>query len=252
MKSLTLAKHFLRTAVYYKVDFLATLGIPVFFLIYNMRGNLFHHVSAYPQLMMILSWTGYMVVTNALLGSGPAIIVLREEQFMKMFRFISGSQFTIIYAKFLAQLFILLLSVLILDLLCSVLFFLPFFYLIVVSLVMVIVCYIPVYLLFLIIGTFKIRQETALPLINILVLVFVYLTNMGSDQSSNGLLTMFLTAVNPIQYSEQTGSFLLSLTRPGHLEGSSPLLFILGTALIYLLIGLYALKNIKCLPIFRS
>lgn len=28
------AKHFIRTAIYYKIDCLATLGIPVFFLIW--------------------------------------------------------------------------------------------------------------------------------------------------------------------------------------------------------------------------
>ncbi|MFT8318603.1 MAG: hypothetical protein ABF651_10105 [Sporolactobacillus sp.] len=247
VKSLPLVKHFLQTMLYYKINFIASLGVPVFYLIYNLRNELFHNSSVYHSMSLIISWTAYMIVVNALLSSGPAFIILREDQFMKMFHFITGNSYTIIFAKFVAQFLVMLVSVLILDLLCGLLFFLPFFKLFGISVLLLIFCSVPIFFLFLIFTIFPVRQETVLPFVNILLLLFIYLTSVNY-QPSNRFVSLAWVLINPVQYADTLGGFLLNY----HVLHLSTLVIFIVVSMIYLVIGLLSLSKIRINPIFRS
>lgn len=252
IKLMSLTKHFLKIMFYYKINFISTLGVPIIYLIFNMRNDIFHHSSMFPLSMMILSWTGYMIVTYALMGSGPAIIVLREEQFIKMFRFIVGNHFLIVYAKFMTQLITLLFSIIIIDVLCSILFYIPFLFLFGISLIMILICDVPIYLLLLFFGALNIRQETVMPIVNILILIFIYLTSISSNYSTTGFVSMFMTIINPIEYTIQVGHLLLHFIESGNMLDSYSLLIILCTTFLYISIGLFSFRKMKLLPIFRN
>ncbi|RYL92817.1 hypothetical protein [Sporolactobacillus sp. THM19-2] len=248
MAVMPLVKHFLRVTFYYKVNFIFTFGVPVASIIYSLREQLLQRPDERDTMGLILYWAGYMVVLYALLNSGPALVVLREEQFLKMFLFITGTRWKIIAARFLSQLLILCLSVIILDLICAILFSLPVLKLIGLSLLVIMICELPVYFLFLIFAVLPLRQETITPIINVLIFIFIFisLNSFTTVPVAEGLLVI----LNPIEYASQTGWALLDL-----LNGVLPLtrIFLIAAAtFLYLLTGYFALKRIRILPIFRN
>jgi hypothetical protein len=248
MAVMPLVKHFLRVTFYYKVNFIFTFGVPVASIIYSLREQLLQRPDERDTMGLILYWAGYMVVLYALLNSGPALVVLREEQFLKMFLFITGTRWKIIAARFLSQLLILFLSVIILDLICAILFSLPVLKLIGLSLLVIMICELPVYFLFLIFAVLPLRQETITPIINVLIFIFIFisLNSFTTFPVAEGLLVI----LNPIEYASQTGWALLDL-----LTGVLPLtriLLIAAATFLYLLTGYFALKRIRILPIFRN
>ncbi|MCO7174561.1 hypothetical protein ACFP7A_03360 [Sporolactobacillus kofuensis] len=66
MNLIPLIKHFMRVKMYYKVNFLFTLGVPIASILYSMRGQWFHHLNTVETKESIFYWIGYMVVLYAL------------------------------------------------------------------------------------------------------------------------------------------------------------------------------------------
>jgi hypothetical protein len=209
---------------------------------------IFQHPQSLPTMEIVLFWTGYMIVLYALLGSGPAIVLLREDQFLKQFIFITGNRWAVIAAKFISQLMVLLASVLVLDVLCSLFFFLPFFTLLWITLAMIFICELPIYTFFLLFAVLNIRQETIQPIMNILIFIYIALT--WNDFSGIAAVDYISTMVNPIDYASQIGRILLSSIF-SNVTFLPPLVMVLATS-IYLIIGIFSLKRIKILPIFRN
>lgn len=248
IKCIPLIKHFLRVMFYYKVNFIFTFGVPLFSIIYTMRSKIFQQPQPLPTMEMILFWNGYMIVLYALLGSGPAIVMLREDQFLKLFVFISGNRWAVIAAKFISQFMVLLVSALVLDVLCSLFFSLPFLTLLWITLTMIFICELPIYALFLLFAVWNVRQETIQPIMNILIFFFIALT--WNDFSGIAVVNHIITFINPIDYASQVGWMLLSCVSPS-VTFSPPPVIVLATC-IYLMVGLFSLRRIKILPIFRN
>ncbi|SFG37740.1 hypothetical protein [Sporolactobacillus nakayamae] len=248
IKCIPLIKHFLRVMFYYKINFIFTFGVPLFSISYTMRSKIFQQPQPLPTMEMILFWTGYMIVLYALLGSGPAIVMLREDQFLKQFVFISGNRWTVIAAKYSSQLIVLLVSTWVLDIVCSVFFSLPFITLLWITLAMIFICELPIYALFLFFVALNVRQETIQPIMNILIFFFIALT--WNDFSGIATVDHIITIINPIDYASQVGRALLSRIFPNVIF-SPPSVMVLATC-IYLMIGLFSIKRMKILPIFRN
>lgn len=239
-----LIKHFLRVMFYYKVNFIFTIGVPIATIVFNMHDQILRHPGGESALSAILYWTGYMIVLYALMNSGPALVLLREDQFLKMFFFIANGSRRIIAAKFFSQLIVLFMSVFILDAFCAFLFSLSFVTLCGLTFAMVFICELPVYLLFLIFASFRIRQETVLPIINILIFIFLFLSL--NDSSYGPAVGWVMTMVNPMAYTSEVGLMLLSGT-----DSLETTMLIMST-LIYSTVGFFALKHLKILPVFRN
>jgi hypothetical protein len=248
IKCIPLIKHFLRVMFYYKINFIFTFGVPLFSIIYTMRSKIFQHPQPLPTMEMILFWNGYMIVLYALLGSGPAIVMLREDQFLKQFVFISGNRWAVIAAKFTSQLIVLLVSALVLDVLCCLFFSLPFLTLLWITLTMIFICELPIYALFLFFTVLNVRQETIQPIMNIVIFFFIALT--WNNFSEIAAVNHIITIINPIDYASQVGLTLLSRIFPS--VTSSPLPVMVFATCIYLMVGFFSLKRMKILPIFRN
>jgi hypothetical protein len=220
IKCIPLIKHFLRVMFYYKINFIFTFGVPLFSIIYTMRSKIFQHPQPLPTMEMILFWNGYMIVLYALLGSGPAIVMLRED----------------------------LVSALVLDVLCCLFFSLPFLTLLWITLTMIFICELPIYALFLFFTVLNVRQETIQPIMNILIFFFIVLT--WNNFSEIAAVNHIITTINPIDYASQVGLTLLSRIFPS--VTSSPLPVMVFATCIYLMVGFFSLKRMKILPIFRN
>ncbi|MCO7126232.1 hypothetical protein NIE88_10645 [Sporolactobacillus shoreicorticis] len=240
MNSFAMIKHFLRVLMYYKINFIFTLGVPVGSIIYTMRGYIFHMSNQQIVQTHIGYWISYMVVLYAIMNSGPSLVILREEQFLKMFLFISGSVRSILCAKFISQFLLLSISVLILDILSCLLFGLPIIRLFIQSILLIILCSPPIFSLFLFFAALPLRQETITPLINVLIFCFIFL----SVSQINHLLIF----VNPIDYTFQIARFLFGVT----VFHAVRLWLPITVTLFYLLIGAFAVKKMRFLPIFRN
>ncbi|EST13243.1 hypothetical protein [Sporolactobacillus laevolacticus] len=240
MHAIPLVKHFIHTKMYYKINFIFTLGVPIGSIIYSMREQILQKTDTHTIINTIFYWIGYMVVLYALTGSGPSLVILREEQFIKLFLFIAGSPWSIIFAEFIAQFLLLIFSVLLLDVLCSALFLLPLFSLIGQSLLIVLICSFPVFSLFLNFAAWRIRPETVTPLMNILIFFFIFL----SINESN----MAFVFVSPIDYIDRVSRLVTG-------EATATLLqiaLLTTVTTVYFLVGIFSLKKLKTLPIFRN
>ena len=244
MKIIVLTKHFLSVMVYYKLNFIFTLGIPIVSIVYSMRRQIFHHPSETAALSLIVDWTAYMIVLFALMASGPDFIQLRENQFLKMMLFVTGNTRTILAARFLAQLIVLGGSLVVLDGLCAFLFQLSPGKLAVVTLAMVLIADPPIYALFLLFAVLPIRPETVMPIVNVLIFTFIALSWL--DLSRFHLPAWLMMLINPMDYASGIGSFFLRSGAPADRIAAA------AAAVLYLLVGGFSAQRIKILPVFRS
>jgi len=240
MNTFPLVKHFLRVMMYYKINLIFTLGVPIGSIIYTMRPFIFHTSDQQIVQNHVFYWISYMVVLYAIINSGPSLVVLREDQFLKMFLFISGNVCSIIYAKYISQFILLTLSVLILDILSCFLFDLPIIKLLIQSFLLIILSSPPIFFLFLFFAALRLRQETMIPLTNILIFCFIF---MSVNQ-----INRVLSFINPIDYAFQIARFLFDGTS---IHGFQ-IWFSITITCFYLFIGLFSLKKIQFLPIFRN
>ncbi|TGB00142.1 hypothetical protein E4665_00240 [Sporolactobacillus shoreae] len=217
-------------------------------IIFTLKDQIFRYSPVQSSLEAVLFWTGYMIVLYALMSSGPALVLLREDQFLKMFIFISENKWMLVASKFISQLIILLLSSLILNILCSTLFFLPFLQLTLLSFFMILICDFPIYALFLFFSMLNIHKETVMPVTNIIIFIFIALT--WNDFSSDPAVNQLITVINPIKYAASVGSLLLSPGSHGRVFSTIPVIAV--ATFSYLLIGFVSLKRMKILPIFRN
>ncbi|WP_028984188.1 hypothetical protein [Sporolactobacillus terrae] len=245
-----MTKHFLRVMVYYKVNFIFSFGVPLVSIIYSLRKYIFRHPEQKETIELIIFWISYMIVLYALMDSGSALVRLREEQFLKMFLFISRNKWKVIMARFFSHLIVLTASAVLFDLIASILFSLPFGTLLGITAVMICVCVIPVYSLFLLFAALPFRQETIQPIVNLLIFFFLIIT-LNHFSGTTTFFNVLLLLTNPMNYAFDVGLTFLSFLSSNDAPPVSWLLLLLISC-IYLIIGFVSIINMKILPIFRN
>ncbi|WP_179283044.1 MULTISPECIES: hypothetical protein [Paenibacillus] len=174
-----------------------------------------------------------------------SLISLRESGFFKMFKFISGSKYPIIWGKALNQIVFLLLTILLFSLVSGLIFLssvqqIALF--ILVSLTSCLLGSVMVILLTLVLMLIPVRQESLSAVISMSLLVMFFLSAKGLAYSTDyGFILVFL---NPMEYVRNL-TFLLAewftnMPYP-HLDITNMVVI----TLFYMICGVIALRFIK-------
>lgn len=126
----------------------------------------------------------FMVLITAADGIGMGILLMRDRNFLKMYTYISGDKLPIVFGKVLSQCFFLLVNIVLFTVISGMLYSQPVGSLLLTAFLILVVCTIPIYLLFLITSSLRIKSNGIGPVLTILVLVLVNFSNVRMDTNS--------------------------------------------------------------------
>lgn len=174
-------------------------------------------------------------VTTSLIG-------MRENGFLKMFKFVSGTKYPIIFGKILSQQVFIITAILIFSFVIS-LFVLQDYkgilYFVISSIISSLCGAIPITFFFLSLMLFSIKQDSLFAVINILMFVFLVLTATNFSHSvSWGILLLYL---NPLELARGINLMITGLLS-GETFNNFGLEAVIGGVGIYLVIGLISMK----------
>lgn len=173
------------------------------------------------------------------------LISLRESGFFKMFKFISGSKYPIIWGKALNQMVFLFLTILLFSLVTGVIFldsFRQVALFLAVSLTSCILGSVMVILLTLVLMLLPVRQESLNAVISMSLLVMFFLSAKGLAYTTE--YGLYLVFINPMEYVRN----LTFLIAEWFIDSPFPHLSVINMSFItlcYVTCGLIALKFVK-------
>ncbi|WP_150272754.1 hypothetical protein [Paenibacillus tepidiphilus] len=177
------------------------------------------------------------------------LIAMRENGFLKMFKFVSGSKYAIVIGKYLNQLFFLLLAVLIFTVTTGTVFLdntHDFLNYIGISLLACLLGALTVSLFLLILMLLPIKQESLTTILN--MLLFVLFIASANDLSSLTHYGAILVLLNPLDYIRNL-TFLIGNWISGmnftHISTAN----IIAIGCIYILSGLIGLRYFKIVSV---
>lgn len=172
------------------------------------------------------------------------LIAMRENGFLKMFKFVSGSKYAIALGKLFNQMVFLLLSVFLFSCITGIVFLNSVSDFTIYLLISLIACFVGallVSLFSLILMLLPIKQESLTTILNMLLFTLFFLSANGFS-SANLQYGFILVFINPLDYIRNltflTGD-LLGIIHFEHLGA----LYIILIGVAYLFIGLIGLKN---------
>ncbi|MFT8871653.1 MAG: hypothetical protein ABF868_05120 [Sporolactobacillus sp.] len=251
-KSLAYAKHFLRVAFYFKLNFIMLIGVPVVSILFNQQQWFVRTPRINDVAAVLSSWLGYMLAYWYLVsGSGTTVIISREEHFLKMFYFISRGVVPIIIGDFLANSLTLFAVIILLDLVLMIAFKMAFAGLCMLLLLSAIVSSIPVYCAFLLIGLFPLKTKSLPPVTTIITAFLIFLTAYSFHDDQTFLVYLF-TLINPAEYTRQLGLLFAQLAGAG-VTGAPHVapLFLAAVTAVYLTGGALAVKKVALQPNYK-
>ncbi|MFT8363877.1 MAG: hypothetical protein ABF586_05150 [Sporolactobacillus sp.] len=248
-KSLAYAQYFLRLTFYFKLNFIMLIGVPLANILLNKSTWFVHSPTLAEAVPVMTSWLGYMVVYWYLAnGSGTRLVILREENFLKMFSLVSRGIIAIVIGDFLAQTFILSLVLFIVYIALVLAFKLSLIFCLTLLLTALMIC-VPVYGALLLIGLLPLKMQTLQPLLMLATFLLIFLS---AYQFDNSLIVSLLTLVNPGEYVRQVSLLMLhtfGLPVRGETACSPTWLAVVTAG--YLCAGAVALKKIKVQPNYK-
>jgi ABC-2 type transport system permease protein len=233
---------FLKNAFSNKISFIWVLLFPIGLMTYSSR-YWFKEAPDLETFITILSiYIGYMIVISSTNGFGLGLLVMRENGFLKMFKFISGQKAPVVMAHYISQALFLLFNLLAFSTVISILFFpAALLKLLVVNLLVGLVIILPVGMLFSWIPILKAKVESISPLTSIIPIGLTFLTSFSLRPESE--LVENLLLFNPVEVVVRCIQFIASLFFGTSYSGQPFLLcFIL---FIYIVIGIISIKHIK-------
>ncbi|MBQ5153374.1 hypothetical protein D6861_008670 [Macrococcoides caseolyticum] len=234
IKSLT--KIFILNAMDFKAMFIMTLILPVIFMYWNNYNLIGKEISDSRFYTMFFGYSAFISVMHVVSGNNIGLLYYRENGFFKMFKYITGSKYTVILSNFIAQYFTLLISLLIFSVLCSISFKIDTMLVcIIISLVNFIFIVIPTSVFFLWIPLLNARPENISPFVTIFIIILTALANMN--------INSYLLLLNPIYLYSVFSSIILNIIKNEQIDNSM-LIMCIVTIFIYLVIGLFCSKKI--------
>lgn len=224
-------KIFNKQVFYNKFAYIWSLAIPIVFLLVNRLNAeeaLTYEEFAYSTLFF---WS-YMILITASDGIGMGLLQMRDSNFLKMYTYISGSKFPIVLGKVFSQLLFLWVNMVVFLSFSGIIHQQPIISLLFTSVLLLIPVALPIYFLFVIPATWRVRAASLGPMLTLTVLLLVNIANIRVD---TGTLVDYAIYLNPatvmIQFSKGIHSFVLHT----HLEMTW---IPLGVLFIYVLFGL--------------
>lgn len=224
-----------------KVSFLWYLLLPlILFFVYH-----YNWIMTWPetsffqyQASMFLAYITFVMSIEVT----TSLIRMREDGFLKMFAFVSGTKYPMIIGKVFTQLSFLILSILIFSLvtsLCSLHNPTDIILFMISSVVAGLIGAIPIMFFFLILMIFPMKQESLVTVLNMLLLVFLIVTANNLSQSlSWGILLLY---INPLELVRALNLLIAEFISGKEFMnfGSAHIVFGL---ILYMIIGLLGMR----------
>ncbi|KYD26639.1 hypothetical protein [Parageobacillus toebii] len=234
---------FNKEVFYNKIALLWTLVIPLFFMVFNHLSWLTNPPNFQSFKNNIFLYWSFMILITAISGVGISILMLRDNGFLKMFKFIARNKLPIILGKIGSQWFFVTINLVIFTAASALLFHQPVFSVLSIAIIIAIIVPLPIFFLFLWISSLPYRQETISPIFTILMFPLIYFANVEVNDKS----LLVLNLLNPASFILNV-SKLISDAVSNHVWDitlSYTLVVIMG---VYILIGVFSYKIIDITP----
>ncbi|MBN8194216.1 hypothetical protein JI667_18965 [Bacillus sp. NTK074B] len=226
---------------YNKIAYLWTLLIPLGLMIINNRSWIASPPSIEEYQTTLFFYWSFMILITATSGVGIALLIVRDNGFLKMFKFISGSKMAVILGKMESQWFFIFVNLLFFNLVTSLLFHQPVFHTLSIAFLVALIVPLPVFFLFLWIASLPLKSETIAPVFTLLIFPMIYAA--GYIQEISNPIISFFAWLNPASLIVNTSSVIAGLVSNLQIN-TLPLLSSLTGILFCIIIGNISYKMI--------
>src|SRR5699024_3688478 len=197
---------FIKVAFSNKIGVVMTLILPILLIL--LRNN--QWTSNQPPinniLLTIILWWGYIYSISILNGVGVNQLVLREQGFLKLFKFISGSTIPIFIGNLISQFLFTFVTISVFNIVVSLMFGISFFELFFASTVTLVVLILPLGFYASWIAYLPVKQETvtSLTALSVFPLLFFTTNAINIDKPFS-----FLLLLNHLVLAQQVSKYFL-------------------------------------------
>lgn len=231
-----MTKIFLLNTMDFKAMFIMTLLLPVIFMYWNNYSIIGKEISDNHFYTLFFGYSAFISVMHVVSGNNIGLLFYRENGFFKMFKYVTGSKYTVILANFMAQYFTLLVSILIFSIICSISFKIDTILIcIITSIISFIFVVIPISIFFLWIPLLNARPENVSPFVTLFIIILTALANVN--------ISPFILIFNPIYLYSVFSSIVLNILKNKAIDNNM-LIMCIFVIIVYLLIGLYFARKI--------
>ncbi|MBP1970654.1 ABC-2 type transport system permease protein [Virgibacillus natechei] len=224
---------FNKEVFYNKFSYLWTLVIPGFFLVINTWGIGSSFTYSEFRDVMFFYWS-FIILMTAANGIGVGILDMRDNNYLKTYKYISGSKTPILLGRIESQCFFLLVNIIFFTLVSGFVFNQPTGSLLLTGAFVSVLVAIPVFLLLLIVTTLPFESNSVA---QVLILFIIMLANLTSFNSDFQLMTDYIQVFNPAVVIGNSATVLHDF-----FLGNSNSMFIISVVplILYSLIGMLA------------
>lgn len=230
--------YFLKVSFSNKPSYFYSLGLPTIMLYLQLS---FQNLNIEHINLIITSWLTYMIINHALTFTFK-VSFLREQGYLKQFHTIVKHKSIFLISQALAGLINLAISSILLILLGSIMMNISFIYLVLKTIFVILLIYLPLIMLFSLLLRFQLRYQTIVIIQNIASSVLMFLTFITQNFMPFGF-NRLLFFISPITLTMELFSILI--------EADILNLFtqIIPVLIVYMLIGILSLNRINILPV---
>ncbi|MFC7747211.1 hypothetical protein ACFQU8_08165 [Lentibacillus kimchii] len=234
LRSFEYFKIFNKEIFYNKISYIWSLGAPIIFLIindFNERTNMTYEAFSYD----VLFYWSYIILITGIQGIGIDLLFMRDQNFLKMYTYITGSKFPIILGRILSQCLFLWVNLILFTVFIGLFQEQPIASLLVTSLLILIPVVIPIYFFIVLIAAMPIRSNSIGPILTFIVLFLVSLIGLKIDTGTVMDYFVYLNDfLNPAQVIVTSAESIHSM-----LSGAGSILigFSVLPLAVYLLVG---------------
>ncbi|ASI35109.1 MULTISPECIES: hypothetical protein [unclassified Exiguobacterium] len=221
-----------------KFAYLYTLAVPLVIILLN-HFDWFKDSPTWTVFQSaMIQFFAIMIVLTAINGIGISLLNQRESGFLKMYTFLSGQKFPVIFGRLMSQWFFLSLNMFAASLMMAVLFHQPLLKTVLMTGLLALIIPLPVFACSLLIAALPLKPETMTPLGTILIFaVFIFIDVF--ELTDNRLLAYF-SFLNPANLILNEARFLTGSVSDGMMG-----LSILTGIMVYLVVGYVAYQRLS-------
>lgn len=221
-----------------KVAIFWSFIFPLIFMLIN-NVSWFTEVPEYFFNTLSLFWS-FIILITAINGVGISLFISRENGFLKVFSFVSGSSLPIIIGKVFSQFTFLLVNITFFTVIVSILFKLNIIQLVLISSIVCFILGIPVFMVMLWIPILPFRQESIVPAFTLFNFLLIFLATL---EFKNPILSFIFTILNPAAISNNLFKYFYDLfNHESYLTVDQIYIFI--SIFLYLVIGFILAKRL--------
>ncbi|SIS45204.1 hypothetical protein [Salimicrobium flavidum] len=175
-----------------KIAFFWTLVLPLTFMIVNSMDWFGSPPENY--ISILAAYWAYLVLITSMNGVGMGLLVYRDNGFLKMFSFLSGSHQPVVLGKIMAQYVFMVVNMLVFTIVVSLLFRLDLLMVLGVGMLTAFFLSIPLFFLALVVPILPVKETAIAPLFSLVIFGFIFFAQMDIR---NAMLENLHSILNP-------------------------------------------------------